>query len=220
MSRGRRSKQLDWVHETLTRFMSPITARGITQLALKRANMTAERVESVGINGQLTRELISCSRLYVRDPKVAAQLQEALGSRKSGEGEPTTVAPVVMEVVSERDIVRVRSHARKMAEQLGFHQTDQIRISTAVSELARNIHLYAGRGRIRLTPRTGRQTTLEIVAEDEGPGITDVDAILDGKYVSKTGLGRGLAGCKAMMDEFKVDTKAGKGTTIRTTKSN
>ena len=100
------------------------------------------------------------------------------------------------------------------AKALGFDHTDQIKISTAVSELGRNIVNYAGRGTIRLMRSPGSRNGMFVEARDDGPGIPNVDLILSGKYVSRTGLGLGIVGCKRLMDELSVQSVVGKGTCV------
>ena len=95
----------------------------------------------------------------------------------------------------ETDIVLVRQRTRKIAEEIGFERQDQTRVTTAVSEIVRNALDYGGSGRAELWLATnGLRQSLEIVVQDRGPGIADLDAVLDGSYRSPTGMGVGLAG--------------------------
>ncbi|GEM_PF-5538011 len=75
-----------------------------------------------------------------------------------------------------------------------------VKIATAVSELARNVWSYAGRGGIEIAPVDGDRRSIAIEARDSSPGIRDVETVLSGRYRSKTGLGLGLAGCRRRMD--------------------
>src|SRR5487761_1507633 len=94
---------------------------------------------------------------------------------------------------NETDIVLVRKRARRLAELIGFEAQDQTRITTAVSEIARNALEYGGGGRVefRIAGDAAPQR-FEIVVADRGPGIADLDAILDGSRRSATGMGIGL----------------------------
>lgn len=116
---------------------------------------------------------------------------------------------------SDLDIVIARTLARDTAKALGFGAIDQARIATAVSELARNIFLYAGNGNItvREIEKNGR-IGIEIVCEDQGPGIPDIDLVLQDGYSTSRGMGMGLPGAKRLMDEFDIRSKEGEGTTI------
>jgi len=113
----------------------------------------------------------------------------------------------------ERDVVLSRQRARRLAEGLGFVRQDQVRIATAVSELARNAFEYAAGGKVEFALADGGRS-LEIVISDQGRGIADLQTILDGRYVSKTGLGVGIVGARRLMDEFRIESSPGKGTTV------
>jgi serine/threonine-protein kinase RsbT len=116
---------------------------------------------------------------------------------------------------SDLDIVIARTMARDLAKSLGFGAIDQARIATAVSELARNIFLYAGTGTvtIRAIERTSRKG-MEILCEDQGPGIADVNMVMQDGYSTSRGMGMGLPGAKRLMDEFDIRSQEGMGTTI------
>lgn len=116
---------------------------------------------------------------------------------------------------SDLDIVIARTLARDMAKLLGFGAIDQARIATAVSELARNIFLYAGTGsvRVREVDRNGRKG-LEIVCDDQGPGIADISLVMQDGYSTSRGMGMGLPGAKRLMDEFDIRSVEGQGTTV------
>ncbi len=115
----------------------------------------------------------------------------------------------------ERDTVAARQRARQIARLLGFDQLDQTRISTAVSEIARNAFNYAGGGRVEylLKGRTAPQLFI-IKISDSGPGIAALDQILDGQYQSATGMGLGIIGARRLMDQFQVESFPGRGSTI------
>lgn len=115
----------------------------------------------------------------------------------------------------ERDIVLARQRTRQIAALLGFDAQDQTRITTAVSEIVRNAIEYGGGGRIeyRLAGRAP-SCSLEIEVRDRGPGIKNLDGILEGLHRSTTGMGIGLVGARRLMDDFNVTTAAGSGATI------
>ncbi len=119
----------------------------------------------------------------------------------------------------ETDIVTVRQRTRRIAELIGFERQDQTRITTAVSEIVRNAFDYGGGGRIEywLTGAAPPQS-LELVVVDQGSGIADLDAVLDGSYRSPTGLGVGITGARRLMDEFAIESAAGRGTRVVLTK--
>ncbi len=118
----------------------------------------------------------------------------------------------------EADIVAVRDRVRRLARDLGFDATTQIKITTAVSELTRNIYEYAQTGAITLAlvERADDAMGLQLTARDEGPGMdaAALRAILRGNYRSPSGLGVGLAGTRRLMDEFEIDSAPGTGTRV------
>jgi len=120
----------------------------------------------------------------------------------------------------EADIVKVRDRVRRLAREMRFDTTTQIKITTAVSELTRNIYEYARSGAITLAvaERAGGNAAagLQITARDDGPGIDEVKlrAIMRGQYSSASGLGVGLNGTRRLMDEFEIETNATEGTRV------
>jgi signal transduction histidine kinase/CheY-like chemotaxis protein len=115
----------------------------------------------------------------------------------------------------ETDIVLVRKRTRRLAELIGFEVQDQTRITTAVSEIARNAFEYAGGGQLEFRFNISASPQVFImVVRDRGPGIAKLPAILAGVHKSATGMGLGLLGAQRLMDEFRVDTKPGEGATV------
>jgi serine/threonine-protein kinase RsbT len=120
---------------------------------------------------------------------------------------------------SDADIVRARQEGRSLAQQHGFSGSDLIFIATAISEIARNMVVYAGRGEILLEPleRNGRRGVL-VVAHDEGPGVADVALAMQDGYSTGHGLGLGLPGARRLMDDFEISSETGRGTTVTMSK--
>jgi serine/threonine-protein kinase RsbT len=120
---------------------------------------------------------------------------------------------VVVEV--EADVVKARQKGRELATALGLSSTDQTLIATAISEIARNIVRYAGRGSVAFSriERQGRRG-LEIVARDTGPGIADLELAMRDGYSTGKSLGVGLPGARRLVDEFEIVSNVGEGTTV------
>jgi signal transduction histidine kinase/ActR/RegA family two-component response regulator len=117
-------------------------------------------------------------------------------------------------IETELDVVAARQRARDIAAICGFGMQDQVRVSTVVSELARNIYNYAGKGKIEFgLEGTTIPQLLKIQVEDKGPGIPHIDEVLSGAYKSTTGMGLGVIGAKRMMDRFEITTNH-EGTSI------
>ncbi|WHX98136.1 anti-sigma regulatory factor [Neobacillus sp. DY30] len=124
-----------------------------------------------------------------------------------------------IKILSEWDIVTARQHGRNIAKKLGFGTVDQTRITTVISELARNIYLYAGKGEIHFEPVSALEKRgLKVIARDYGPGIQDIRRAMEDGYSTSGGLGAGLPGVKRLMDEFDLTSTVGKGTTIQVVK--
>jgi serine/threonine-protein kinase RsbT len=130
--------------------------------------------------------------------------------------EPASMSDeVAVDITSDVDMVPARAQARALALQLGFSRTDATLIATAISEVARNIVVHAGTGRIVMKPLYEQERFgLMVIAADRGPGIHDVDGILQPGYVSPNGLGLGLPGTRRLMDEFELSSEVGTGTTV------
>lgn len=120
-----------------------------------------------------------------------------------------------VEVHTEWDIVKARQAGRELAKQLMFGSVDQARITTAISELARNIYLYASGGEIILEAvKMPDRIGLKLTAKDTGPGIADIRKAMEDGYTTSGGLGSGLPGVKRLMDEFTIHSEVGQGTEI------
>jgi len=116
---------------------------------------------------------------------------------------------------SDADVVTARAAGRQLAQPLGFTGTDLTLIATAISEIARNIVLYAGEGemRIRVLDERERQG-VEVVATDGGPGISDVPLAMQDHYSTGSGMGLGLPGARRLMDDFDIQSHLGEGTRV------
>ena len=122
-----------------------------------------------------------------------------------------------IDIAAEADIVIARQAARQAAHRLGFGAVDQSRVATAVSELARNVVRYAteGKGRVRIRLlQNERREGLEIVVEDDGPGIEDIELAMQPGYTSARGMGLGLSGTRRLMDEMVLTSQLGSGTKV------
>ena len=91
-------------------------------------------------------------------------------------------------VEHDGDVVAARQKAREIAARVGFSGSDLTIIATAISEIARNIVVYAKRGDVTLTPVTeGSRRGILVVAQDTGPGIPDIEqAMRDGFSTGKS----------------------------------
>jgi serine/threonine-protein kinase RsbT len=122
-------------------------------------------------------------------------------------------------LTSEQDIVLARQAIRRAAQQIGFGIVDQTKIVTAASELTRNALLYGGGGTLEwdVVAENGRQG-LRLTVIDHGPGIEDLTLAMKDGYTTGTGLGMGLPGAKRLVNEFKISSGPGAGTTVVVTR--
>ena len=114
----------------------------------------------------------------------------------------------------EEDVVTARQRAAQVAAALGFDQSEQTRIATAVSEIVRNAFRYAhgGDAEFHVTGDSSPQI-LEVIVRDTGRGIPHLDHVLSGQYKSTTGMGMGLVGTRRLMDRFHIQS-TDSGTTV------
>jgi serine/threonine-protein kinase RsbT len=116
---------------------------------------------------------------------------------------------------SDLDILSARQKGRALAAELGFSSSSLTLVATAISELARNIVLYARRGEIVLARiEADGRSGIVVTARDEGPGIPDINLAMQSGYSTSGSLGLGLPGVRRLMDEFEIVSELRKGTTV------
>jgi serine/threonine-protein kinase RsbT len=122
-------------------------------------------------------------------------------------------------IAHDTDIVIARREGRAMATPLGFSSGELALIATAISEVARNIVVYAKRGEVLLeiVEKHGRKG-IKVIARDQGPGIADVERAMQDGFSTSKSLGLGLPGARRLMDDFHIESVVGQGTTITMTK--
>ena len=217
----RDEKYSDFVSRVLSESLNPILAKGVFKFALGRQKITVEQLNKNGITKKFIDHVIFATGVMacgdtdkdeLERKLKAALLSAAVPERPQQKPQKDSIE---IRIIDELDIVRARTAARDFADSIGFRFTDQTRIATAVSELSRNIYSYAKTGTISLSRiETATKKGIGIIATDDGPGIPNVERILKGDYVSRTGMGCGLVGCKRLMDNFHVQTAAGRGTRV------
>lgn len=120
-----------------------------------------------------------------------------------------------VEVHSTIDIVTARQQGRELALELGFSGSEITLIAAAISEIARNILDHAKRGEVLFSfVHHGSHQGLQVIAQDQGPGIPDITQAMQYGYSTRRGLGVGLPGAKWLMDEFEIESQVGRGTRI------
>jgi serine/threonine-protein kinase RsbT len=118
-------------------------------------------------------------------------------------------------ITHEPDILLSRQSGKQLAQELGFSVVEATMIATAISEVARNILLYAGSGEVVIErSQSEGRSGLRVIARDDGPGIADVDRAMEDGYSTGRGLGLGLPGARRLMDELDLASTPGQGTTV------
>lgn len=226
------------VRAILCELVNPIVARGVLRYALHQCRLTEDGLGPEDLTPEFVQELERGLRVMSGDGQTEALGHRALrvlllrqsSNTRSGARTQTTrqdasdragasstashqAQQETIEIREELDVVRARGRARGFAEAIGFGPTDQTKIATAVSEVSRNILVYAREGTVSLLPLIAKRG-MRIEARDRGPGITNLDSVLAGDYCSKTGMGLGLQGCRRLMDRFEVETGPNKGTLV------
>jgi serine/threonine-protein kinase RsbT len=119
----------------------------------------------------------------------------------------------------EDDVVVVRRRVRDLAHQRGLDSFATAAITTAASELARNVLTHAGHGVVVIEQvDNGMRKGIRLVFRDEGPGIENIDRALAGGFSTAKSLGLGLSGSKRLVDEFEIESAAGRGTSVTVVK--
>jgi serine/threonine-protein kinase RsbT len=128
---------------------------------------------------------------------------------------PDHAEVVRVSIDGESDLLQVRSALRTCAGQAALGLTATTKLVTAGSELARNILLYAGHGTAYVEP-AARQNLRGVKAEfiDTGPGIADLDQVMQDGFSTAGSLGLGLPGSRRLVDEFTIDSTPGQGTRV------
>ena len=119
-------------------------------------------------------------------------------------------------IETEYDIVTVLQMIRQCAKDMGLGIVDQTRITTAVSELFRNMYNYAGGGQVKIERgEVENHDALIVTCIDQGPGIEDLELAMRDGFTSGMGMGYGLPGTKRLVDRFEIQSKMREGTTVR-----
>jgi serine/threonine-protein kinase RsbT len=191
----------DRVLTVLGRHLSATNAQNVLSRALRDSRSTAALLTPDDIQ-RIQPALERGLRLFLPLGTVANVLVEL--SRAFAPSEPPRAQ--TLQVITEADVSVARLAARSMCEVMGARRVVVQKVATVVSELARNMFMYAGGGQVELVPGPGPGPRLIIKATDQGPGIPHLDDVMGGKYKSKTGLGAGIVGTKRLVDRFEIAT--------------
>jgi serine/threonine-protein kinase RsbT len=120
-----------------------------------------------------------------------------------------------MPIETEDDVVLVRRAVRALAKTQGFDAFASAALTTATSELTRNVWVHARRGRAVIEDVSdGDRIGVRVTFQDQGPGIADLDRAMAGGFSTARSMGLGLSGSKRLVDQFAIETTVGVGTRV------
>lgn len=193
----------------LQKFISPVNARALLERVLKEEGVAPEKLTPAVLrrcSGALRRGI----GLFVPQSRREAAMREITEFCGSDSLRPVGCR---VEIREEMDIGRVRAEARRICTTMGTTSFAMQRVATIVSELARNMVLYADGGVLEIVPAGSGVKRVIVRAEDQGSGIRNLDEIMSGRYKSRTGMGKGLLGTKRLADHFEIETNS-RGTRV------
>lgn len=191
-----------------------IMAKSIITLGVARARVDLDQGRP-GDERRFLDELNKGLQLFVKETdRRTLCLSRVEAVLSSFEPAQPVQAQLQIDLQSESDIVKARGAGRDLCRKMGFTGAMQIKVATAISELARNVIQYAGTGKVKITSVAGQRSGIEVTVQDNGPGIVEIEQILRGEFSSKSGMGIGMVGTRNLMDDFNVETSPGKGTMI------
>jgi serine/threonine-protein kinase RsbT len=143
-------------------------------------------------------------------------------------GDAAAELVVTLPIIGDRDAPFCVRQTELVARVLGFGDREVWEIAIAVSELVNNAIMHAGRGTLRLGSLPSPCAGIEVVVEDEGPGIADIESALAGRDPGPRpvagpgerarGLGYGLSAVRRLMDELTIENRPGGGLRARALK--
>lgn len=185
----------------LQRYLSPVNARVLLTRALREHGLSPEAVTRKDLR-RCSAVLRNGISLFVDSARCKAALTDISEFCGSDSLRPDACA---VQILGESDIGKARAEARRICDALGASAFAMQKVATIVSELARNMVLYANGGEVEIVPvHSGKRIIVR--ATDRGPGIPNMDEIFSGNYKSKTGLGRGLLGTKRLAERFDISS--------------
>jgi anti-sigma regulatory factor (Ser/Thr protein kinase) len=124
------------------------------------------------------------------------------------------VDPIILEVNEASAIGELRRAATTVAEGAALSSEDIARLSLVITELATNVIKHAERGTFLLGRSDADAKTVEVLALDSGPGITNMtEALRDGHSTTGTP-GTGLGAVTRRADFFQSYSRPRGGTAM------
>jgi serine/threonine-protein kinase RsbT len=118
-------------------------------------------------------------------------------------------------IAGEDDVVVVRRRVRAIATDQKLDSFATAAVTTATSELTRNVWVHAGGGSAIIEQVRGEgRVGLRVTFRDAGPGIADVERVLRGGFSTARSMGLGLSGSRRLVDALTIESEVGRGTTV------
>jgi len=203
-----RGRDFDEIVALLERYLSPLNVQALLGRAMRERNLSPDQFRAGDIR-KINQNLQRGLGLFLTGPERTQALREL--QEYIQRSAPRT-GPYRIAILTEDDISTARNEARRICEEASAKGFNVQKVSTIVSELARNIVSYVGEGSLEIHILESPSRVL-IKAIDSGPGIPNLTHVLSGEYRSRTGLGRGLLGTKRLAEKFDIVTGS-KGTAV------
>ena len=128
------------------------------------------------------------------------------------------MATAVRIVVEETSITaEARRTAREMALELGIGEGGAEQVAIATTEACTNLLKHAGGGQLLIQASTEGSDAvplLELIAVDQGPGMSNLEQCLKDGFSTGSSPGQGLGAIQRLSKQSDIYTIAGKGTVV------
>jgi anti-sigma regulatory factor (Ser/Thr protein kinase) len=126
---------------------------------------------------------------------------------------------ITFQVTDQSDVFIGNRRIREAGLLAGASDMDRDLVATMISELGSNIFKYAQRGSISVSRSQEHDAVdIHICAQDQGPGIANVELAMTDHFSTGRTLGLGLPGVRRMSDTFSIQSSAQAGTRVSATK--
>jgi serine/threonine-protein kinase RsbT len=194
--------ELDEVIRVLDPYLSQPNARALLHKALRHQNLSPDKFTMPDLK-RIVPHLERGLCLFLGKSEGERALKDLNTLARS---DFKSVQPFSARIESEVDISTARASARRICTEMGATSLVTQKVTTIVSELARNIVSYTKGGSVDVTPSMARDRKITVRAVDSGPGIPHLSVVMSGSYQSRTGLGKGLFGTRRLADHFDITT--------------
>lgn len=118
---------------------------------------------------------------------------------------------IVLKVTNSKEAQLAKAELVKACRRCDLNILDEMRMTTAAMEIIRNAYYHGKEGKVTIVEL---DHGVEVVVEDKGPGIEDVDQVMLETFSTTEGPGLGLPSAKSIVDEFEITSKIGIGTKV------